>query len=154
MESNSPVNSPAYENIQTSINKRLDEIEEEANAVIDYRWQQVLLQEKQNTGWENRSRLGLRCYRNGGNLRLEWSGVKWKKKKDGKILRMRVHIRKGSDHSYPFTRLSPFMAEWERPIVEEVEDQLIKIRREAYHLNRAMVSIRYAWKTSARKPSE
>lgn len=148
MDSNNQMNSSTYESIEGCIGKRLDEIEHKASAIIDARWQQVLHHERQNAGWENRSRLSLRCYRNGGNLRLEWSGVKWKKQKDGKPLRIRVYIKKGSNHNYPYTRLLPFMAEWEKSIVEEVEEELSLIRREAFHLNRALISIRYAWKVA------
>lgn len=151
MNGNNTTNSSTYESIQACIDRRLDEIEERASAIIDTRWQQVMQHEKQNVGWVNRSRLSLRCYRKGGNIRLEWSGVKWKKQEDGKVLRLRVHIKKGSNHNYPITRLLPFMAEWEQPIVEEAEEELSQIRREAYHLNRALTSIRYAWKAALKR---
>lgn len=153
MDSNNTDNLGTYNNIQTNMLQRLDEIEEKAADIIDSRWQQVLDYEKKNLGWENRSRLSLRCYRSGGNIRLEWTGIKWKKQSDGKILRLRIYIKKGSNHTYPITRLTPFMAEWEKPIIEEVERELSLIRREAYHLNRALTSLRYAWKAALKTTS-
>lgn len=135
-----------YEQLSTAIEECLDEIERQAQMIIDDRWRQVLHYEKQNPGWENRSRLGLRCYRKGRSIQLEWSGITWKKQQGGKPLRLRVHIRKGAGHSYPMMKLQPFMAAWEESLVHETEEKLAPFRVEVYHLNRALISLRYAQK--------
>ncbi len=133
-----------HERIRAAIENGLDEIAEQAQEIIDERWQQVLQYEKSNPGWENRSRLSLRCYRNGNNIRLEWSGIKWVKQSVGKPMRFHVHINRGSGYSYSFAKLSPFAKEWEKPIIEKIEEELTLLRREAYHLNRMLLSLRHA----------
>lgn len=135
----------SHDMIRVSIEKRLDEIEAMASTIIDWHWQQILQYEKAHPGWQNRSRLSLRCYRKGNNLRLEWSGIKWKKEKSsGKSLRFHLHIEKGRGNGYSLSKLFAYAMEWERPLVEEAEQELAWIRREAYHLNRALFSLRYA----------
>lgn len=146
MESNESSIKIRYAQLDTIIEELLDEIEQQAQKIIDDRWRQVLHYEKQNPGWENRSRLGLRCYRKGRSIQLEWSGITWKKQQGGKSLRLRVHIRKGTGHSYLMTKLQPFMAAWEESLVHETEEKLAPFRVEVYHLNRALISLRYAQK--------
>jgi len=133
-----------HERIRAAIENGLDEIAELAQAIIDERWQQVLQYERSNPGWENRSMLSLRCYRNGNNIRLEWSGIKWVKKTKGKPMRFHVHINRGSGYSYSLAKLSPFAKEWEIELIEKTEEELVLLRREAYHLNRMLISLRHA----------
>ncbi len=142
----------SLETIWTSIENRIDELEAIASSIIDRHWELVMQNEK--PGWQNKSQLNLRIHRKGNNLRIDWTGVKWSSTAKGRKYPLYTHITKGrGSHTYTLSKLFAFAREWEKPLIEETEKELAWIRREAFHLNRALFSIRYA-KAAAMRSKE
>ncbi|HBV20351.1 MAG TPA: hypothetical protein DEF07_01355 [Nitrosomonas sp.] len=135
----------SLETIWKSIEIRIDELEKIAASIIDRHWELVMQSEKAFPGWQNRSNLNLRIHRKGNNLRIDWTGIKWSSNKDGKKYPLYTHISKGKGkHTYTLSKLYSFAKEWEKPLIAETEKELAWIRRESFHLNRSLFSIRYA----------
>lgn len=135
----------SLEAITASIEKRMGELEAMASDIVDRYWEQVMRFESSNPGWKNKSGLRLRCYRKGNYLRIEWTGLKWYGAKAGGYGPVLKYIPKGKGaHIYPLSRIFGYAKEWEKPLIEETEKELAWIRREAFHLNKALFSIRYA----------
>lgn len=145
----------SIEAMMASIEKRIDELEEMASSMVDRYWQQVLLFEKSNPGWENRSGLRLRCHRKGNHLRIEWTGLKWYRKNTGGFIPILKYISKGkSSHQYTLSKIFGYAKEWERPLIEETEKELALIRKESFFLNKAILSVRHAKAVSLKMDME
>lgn len=85
--------------------------------------------------------MGCACL--GGTSRIkENEGDDWGVVRKSLVLK---YIPKGKgSHIYPLSRIFGYAKEWEKPLIEETEKELAWIRREAFHLNKALFSIRYA----------
>ncbi|MBX3630287.1 MAG: hypothetical protein KF908_10365 [Nitrosomonas sp.] len=145
-----------YDAINESIEKRLDELEHTAIGIVDRYWNWLRDVESRNSGWENKSNLRLRCERKGNSLRIDWTGLKWQgSKASGTRRPLMVYISKPKGkHAYTLTKLYQFAKDWEKPMIEETENQLVPIRWEASHLVKAMIAVRNARAVAAAAAGE
>jgi|GEM_PF-1036920 hypothetical protein len=121
------------------------ELYESCSLIVDNYWTVLIQLEKARPGWEHKSKLKLRCGLTGNSIRADWNAVTWRGKKNGKFFDVTKSISKPQGkYGYTLTKLYSYAHEWEKPLIEETEEKLEMIRRESYHLNGALKSIRYA----------
>lgn len=134
---------------------RIDDLYAQAYEIVDRHWAWVRQQEASQAGWENKSRLQLRCDRTGNSIRIDWCGITWHGSTQlGTRRSERKHITKPRDsYSYSHQMLKNLAKDWEAERVVGVEQQLAEIRREAAHLAKAITYIRHA-RTAAKREGE
>lgn len=124
-----------------------------SEAVFEH-WEQIKAREKLSTSWEDRSNLSVAAHRKGNHIQAKWIGIKWYGK-GGARRQLKVNIaRSRVDLSYSMAKLSPWAREWEVPIVEETERKLTSIRKQAYHLVRAIMAVKNAAQIEKNQPIE
>jgi hypothetical protein len=122
----------------------LDALYDRAYTIVDAHWREVRAMEKRMPGWENKSELSVRCARSGNALKLEWARIRWAGSKTrGTRTMLRETLRK-QGYGYSIKTLLALSKDWERPLVENTEMQLMAIRREWRHITTALRYIRFA----------
>ncbi|MDP1573055.1 MAG: conjugative transfer protein MobI(A/C) [Pseudomonadota bacterium] len=130
-----------------ALERRIDALHARAYTIVEQHWSYVREMEGRLPGWENKSSLQVRCAaKNGNSIRIDWCGIKWygsKAKGNRKPTRTYIGKPKGS-YAYTLSKLKALARDWEAFKVEETENQLCDIRREASHLVKAIISVRNA----------
>lgn len=132
--------------IKEVLERRMEELHKEVEGIVERYWATVLRMEGDQTGTKKRNRLRVRSVKEGNSVRAEWYAIAWVGKgKDGKYFDKKESITKPArSFGYTMSKLLKYAHEWEKPIVEETEKQLVGIRQEAYHLTRALLSVGFA----------
>ncbi|QPS78493.1 MULTISPECIES: conjugative transfer protein MobI(A/C) [Delftia] len=127
-----------------SLEAIVTDLYDEAMRIADHYWDTVTAHERRATGYESRSALELSCVKRGNNLQIVWKGIKWYGSKANRT-RTRIAIARDSKNmTYTDAELKKHAKDWEWEVVRETELQMQSIRRQAYHLVRAIMSIRAA----------
>ena len=136
-----------YGEVIATLEGLVKELHTKAYKIVESHWMYIREMEGRLPGWENKSKLQVRCAKLEGNsIRVDWCEIKWygsKAKGDRKSIRVHIVKPKGS-HLYTLTKLKALARDWEAAKVEETEYRLSDIRREASHLVKAIISIRNA----------
>lgn len=142
-----------YDEAQRLLEARIGELFQAAYAITERHWTQLRRYEARlPSSWENKSDLQLRCHQVGNSIRVDWCGLRWHGSvKAGTRGSVRIYIPKPKGaHGYTVSRLLAFAKDWEKPLVEETEAQLVPIRREASQLVRAIGAVRHARQVAQR----
>ncbi len=137
-----------------ALNACLTDLHGIAVGIVDDHWAQVIEADKKAQTWEDKSRLQVSCYRLGNHIQLKWVGTKWY---GGKGARKPVKInvpRAAGNLTYSMTKLKEWARPWEIEIVEATEDKLAAIRKQAFHIVRAIMSLRNADRIAKKQPIE
>lgn len=144
--SEKPVEIPLHDHAIELIQKRIDQLYKEGKVIVDRYWQYVYDMENRLPGWESKCRLQIRCIVKGNSIRADWTEVKWygsSSKGDRKPVRRQI-IKPKNSYGYTLSKLQALAPEWAKEIVEETENQLAGVRREASHLVKALMYIKHA----------
>lgn len=146
----------ANSEIREALERRMDELHQEIEKIVERYWATVLRMEGERSGVKNRNRLRLRSAKDGNSVRAEWFAVAWVGKgKNGKYFDKKESISKpAASFGYTISKLHKYAHEWEKEIVEETESRLVGIRQEAYHLTRALLSVGFAEQALAKRSAK
>jgi hypothetical protein len=140
-----------YMAARDALEDRMEALHDRAYEIVMKHWEAVKSYERQSPGWENRSILQLRCDKKGNSIRIDWCGLKWygsKKLDNRKMIRITITKPPGS-HGYHLPKLYAHAKEWEKPLIKGTEEKLGAIRREASHVIKAIIAVRYAAKVAS-----
>lgn len=142
--------------IITLLESHIEELHNQVELIVSRYWNAVLLMERDRPGAKNRNKLRLRSVKDGNSIRAEWVGISWTgKTKDGKLFEKKDHITKpATSFGYTLTKLYKYAHEWEKLVIEETETSLVRIRQEAHHLTRALISLGHAQKIEDKRKVE
>lgn len=131
------------ETVLNGVDTRLNELYEAAYMAIDNHWVWIREMEKRFSGWEQKSRLQVRCVKTGNSIQLGWSEIRWtgSKATSGRTA-LRIYIKRPKNsHQYTLSKLRGLARDWEADAVEALELELAKVRREAHFLVKAIGNI-------------
>ena len=144
--SNEPSETSSHDEAIAILERRIDALHDRAYKIVEWHWNYVRDMERRLPGWENKSSLQVRCTKEGNSIRLDWCGIKWYgSKAKGNRKPVRTYIGKPkAAFGYTLSKLKAMARDWEADKVQETENSLADVRREASHLVKAIISVRNA----------
>jgi len=141
-----PVEKSCHDNAIELLQLRIKQLQDRGELIVDSYWEYVYRMEKKLPGWENKSRLHIRCNQTGNSIRADWCEVKWygSSSKGGRKPVRRQIIKPKDAYGYTLSKLQTLSPDWAKDIVKKTETQLAEIRREASHLVKAIMYIKHA----------
>lgn len=149
--SDEPVQIRCHDHAIELLQLRIQQLHARGFKIVDWYWKYVGDMEKKLPGWENKSRLQIRCIIKGNSIRADWCEVRWygsSSKGDRKSVRRQI-IKPKDAYGYTLSKLQTLSPEWAKEIVTDTEIQLADIRREASHLVKAIIYIKHAQSASS-----
>lgn len=114
---------------QEALDEKLNELYEDAEAVVSEFWSWVLQNNSRQDKKEKNS-LGLRVRRTATGVSIQWYNNRWYKDDHGNWKPISQYIRKGRrTTSYRNSALSKHIKPWQEDKVWETEDRLAEIRK-------------------------
>lgn len=110
--------------------KQLDEIDAEAQALVDRYWDWHFQHNDRFTDWAEKSRLGVRVRRNKNGIAIDWYVNRWVRRDRG-VRTFSDHIARGKGaDGYPPGKLERYaQSEEEQEVVAQYEERFKALRR-------------------------
>lgn len=135
----------------TLVEKLIGDLHQRGAAIVQEHWDYIYRMDHKVAGWEQKSRLQVRCILEGNSIRADWCEIRWQgSMAQGSRQAIRRHIGKPRGaHQYSIPKLRKLSRDWEGDRVEQTESALSEIRRQAGHLVKALLYLRHARKVES-----
>ena len=132
----------------TLVENLIVELHQRGAAIVQEHWDFIYRMDHKVAGWEQKSRLQVRCMLDGNLIRADWCEIRWQgSMAQGSRKAIRWHIGKPRGaYQYTISKLRKLARDWEADRVEQTEIALSEIRRQAGHLVKALLYLRHARK--------